>query len=225
MYTWRQACPWGPASWSRRAVSVVKHRMEGDGTRWSLAGAGPFWRCARSRRAMTIDLRDYWRFPCPSGTGSPRRWQAEIWAYAPIEACRLTQLKSVTLEFDHRALRSPGWWTPVGSGGLKHGSGRSCLARLKLYQRDSYRVDGCSSAPTIAALERRRRRPAAVEHGAVPGGARDHGLAEPCRGHDEGTCVAAGHDDTDVAGQCDGRAYALATLPLVYKRAWQAGPQ
>jgi hypothetical protein len=41
----------------------------------------------------------------------------------------------------------------------------------------------------------------------------DHGLAEPCRGHEEGTFVAAGNDATYVAGECEGRAGALAQLP------------
>lgn len=46
--------------------------------------------------------------------------------------------------------------------------------------------------------------------GGFPAEPVDHGLAKPCRGYDEGTFVAAGHDDTDRAGQYDGRACALA---------------
>jgi hypothetical protein len=33
-----------------------------------------------------------------------------------------------------------------------------------------------------------------------------HGLAEPCRGHEEGIFCAAGNDDTYVAGECEWRA-------------------
>jgi hypothetical protein len=49
--------------------------------------------------------------------------------------------------------------------------------------------------------------------GRLPAEHVDNGLAAPCRGHQEGTFFAAGKDDTSVAGECEGRACALATLP------------
>ena len=56
----------------------------------------------------------------------------------------------------------------------------SCLARLKLYQRESRRMDGCQ-VPHIASLERRRR---TARNGRFPAEPVDHGLAEPSRGHE-----------------------------------------
>ena len=40
--------------------------------------------------------------------------------------------------------------------------------------------------------------------GQLPAEHVDHGLAEPCRGHEEGTFFAAGNDDTNVAGDVKG---------------------
>jgi len=42
--------------------SVVKHRMEGDGTRWSLAGAEAILALRSLKKSHDHDLRDYWRF-------------------------------------------------------------------------------------------------------------------------------------------------------------------
>jgi hypothetical protein len=49
--------------------------------------------------------------------------------------------------------------------------------------------------------------------GQLPAEHVDHGLAELCRGHEEGTFCAAGNDGTNVAGACEGRVGALAQLP------------
>lgn len=91
----------------------------------------------------------------------------------------------------------------------------SRLPRRKLYQKDACRMYGCQIPPKLLPQRGGDVGPTAVEHGAVPAAPVDHGLAKPCRGHDEGTCVAAGHDDTDIAGQYDGRAGALAQLPTM----------
>jgi len=42
--------------------SVVKHRMEGDGTRWSLAGAEAILALRSLKKSHDHALRDYWRF-------------------------------------------------------------------------------------------------------------------------------------------------------------------
>ena len=47
---------------SRPAVSVVKHRMEGEGKRWSLAGAEAILTLRSLKKSHDHDLRDYWRF-------------------------------------------------------------------------------------------------------------------------------------------------------------------
>jgi len=42
--------------------SVVKHRMEGDGKRWSLAGAEAILALRSLKKSHDNDLRKYWRF-------------------------------------------------------------------------------------------------------------------------------------------------------------------
>ena len=42
--------------------SVVKHRMEGEGTRWSLQGAEAMLAWRSLQKSHDHDLRDYWRF-------------------------------------------------------------------------------------------------------------------------------------------------------------------
>lgn len=42
--------------------SVVKHRMEGEGKRWSLAGAEAILMLRSLKKSHDNDLRDYWRF-------------------------------------------------------------------------------------------------------------------------------------------------------------------
>jgi len=42
--------------------SVVKHRMEGEGKRWSLAGAEAILAWRSLKKSHDNDLRDYWRF-------------------------------------------------------------------------------------------------------------------------------------------------------------------
>jgi hypothetical protein len=42
--------------------SVVKHRMEGEGKRWSLAGAEAILALRSLKKSHDNDLRDYWRF-------------------------------------------------------------------------------------------------------------------------------------------------------------------
>ena len=42
--------------------SVVKHRMEGEGKRWSLAGAEAMLTLRSLKKSHDNDLRDYWRF-------------------------------------------------------------------------------------------------------------------------------------------------------------------
>jgi hypothetical protein len=42
--------------------SVVKHRMEGEGKRWSLAGAEAILTLRSLKKSHDNDLRDYWRF-------------------------------------------------------------------------------------------------------------------------------------------------------------------
>jgi hypothetical protein len=42
--------------------SVVKHRMEGEGKRWSLAGAEAMLALRSLKKSHANDLRDYWRF-------------------------------------------------------------------------------------------------------------------------------------------------------------------
>jgi hypothetical protein len=42
--------------------SVVKHRMEGEGKRWSLAGAEAILTWRSLKKSHDHDLRDYWRF-------------------------------------------------------------------------------------------------------------------------------------------------------------------
>ena len=42
--------------------AVVKHRMEGEGKRWSLAGAEAMLALRSRKKSHDPDLRDYWRF-------------------------------------------------------------------------------------------------------------------------------------------------------------------
>jgi hypothetical protein len=42
--------------------SVVKHRMEGEGKRWSLEGAEAILTWRSLKKSHDHDLRDYWRF-------------------------------------------------------------------------------------------------------------------------------------------------------------------
>ena len=42
--------------------SVVKHRMEGEGKRWSLAGAEAMLTLRALKKSHANDLRDSWRF-------------------------------------------------------------------------------------------------------------------------------------------------------------------
>jgi len=42
--------------------SVVKHRMEGEGKRWSLAGAEAILTLRSLKKSHDHDLRDYWKF-------------------------------------------------------------------------------------------------------------------------------------------------------------------
>ena len=42
--------------------SVVKHRMEGEGKRWSLQGAEAILALRSLKKSHDNDLRDYWRF-------------------------------------------------------------------------------------------------------------------------------------------------------------------
>jgi hypothetical protein len=42
--------------------SVVKHRMEGEGKRWSLEGAEAILALRSLKKSHDNDLRDYWRF-------------------------------------------------------------------------------------------------------------------------------------------------------------------
>jgi hypothetical protein len=42
--------------------SVVKHRMEGEGKRWSLKGAEAILALRSRKKSHDHDLRDYWRF-------------------------------------------------------------------------------------------------------------------------------------------------------------------
>jgi hypothetical protein len=42
--------------------SVVKHRMEGEGKRWSLAGAEAMLALRSLKKSHDNDLRAYWRF-------------------------------------------------------------------------------------------------------------------------------------------------------------------
>jgi hypothetical protein len=47
--------------------SVVKHRMEGEGKRWSLAGAEAILTLRSLKKSHDNDLRDYWRFHARQG--------------------------------------------------------------------------------------------------------------------------------------------------------------
>jgi hypothetical protein len=42
--------------------SVAKHRMEGEGKRWSLAGAEAILALRSLQKSHDHDLRDYWKF-------------------------------------------------------------------------------------------------------------------------------------------------------------------
>ena len=42
--------------------SVVKHRMEGEGKRWSLVGAEAILTLRSLKKSHENDLREYWRF-------------------------------------------------------------------------------------------------------------------------------------------------------------------
>ena len=47
---------------SRPAVPSCKHRMEGEGKRWSLVGAEAMLTLRSLTKSHDHDLRDYWRF-------------------------------------------------------------------------------------------------------------------------------------------------------------------
>src|SRR5258705_2481301 len=53
--------------------SVVKHRMEGEGKRWSLNGAGGILALRSLKQSHDNDLRAYWRFPAHQKLGPPPR--------------------------------------------------------------------------------------------------------------------------------------------------------
>ena len=53
--------------------SVVKHRMEGEGKRGSLAGAEAILALRSLKKSHDHDLRDYWAVPRPPGATSPLR--------------------------------------------------------------------------------------------------------------------------------------------------------
>jgi hypothetical protein len=67
--------------------SVVKHRMEGEGKRWSLAGAEAILTLRSLKKSHDNDLRDYWRFHARQGRG---RLYASKPKYRP--AARLTRV-------------------------------------------------------------------------------------------------------------------------------------
>ena len=52
--TWRRACPWGPASWSRRVVRWSSTGWRAKASGGASQGQRPCWRCARLRRATTM---------------------------------------------------------------------------------------------------------------------------------------------------------------------------
>jgi hypothetical protein len=74
-------------------------------------------------------------------------------------------------------------------------------------------VDGCRLSRRCCLGAAETYTPLLSKTGRLPAEHVDHGLAEQCRGHEEGTFFAAGNDDTYVAGECEGRAGALAQLP------------
>ena len=66
---WRQYDVYLAAGWpvgtgvvESACGSVVKHRMEGEGKRWSLAGAEAILALRSLKKSHDNDLRDYWRF-------------------------------------------------------------------------------------------------------------------------------------------------------------------
>jgi hypothetical protein len=56
--------------------SVVKHRMEGEGKRWSLAGAEAILTWRSLKKSHDNDLRDYWRF-------RPRQMRGRLYGHKP----------------------------------------------------------------------------------------------------------------------------------------------
>ena len=74
-------------------------------------------------------------------------------------------------------------------------------------------MDGCRLSRRCCLGAAETYTPLLSKTGRLPAEHVDHGLAEQCRGHEEGTFFAAGNDDTYVAGECKGRAGALAQLP------------
>jgi hypothetical protein len=56
--------------------SVVKHRMEGEGKRWSLEGAEAILTLRSLKKSHDNDLRDYWRF-------RPRQMRGRLYGHKP----------------------------------------------------------------------------------------------------------------------------------------------
>ena len=61
--------------------SVVKHRMEGEGKRWSLAGAEAMLTLRSLKKSHDNDLRKYWRFHAQQ---EHRRRYAQRPTYHPL---------------------------------------------------------------------------------------------------------------------------------------------
>ena len=77
--------------------SVVKHRMEGAGTRWSLAGAEAILALRSLKKSHDNDLRAYWRFRA----GQERvRLYARKPTYRPRYNCGVSH-DSTQLDFGH----------------------------------------------------------------------------------------------------------------------------
>src|SRR6266850_5921248 len=75
--------------------SVVKHRMEGEGKRWSLEGAEAILALRSLKKSHDNDLRDYWRFRARQVRA---RLDGRKPKYKPMPRLRrVASLKSVTL--------------------------------------------------------------------------------------------------------------------------------
>jgi hypothetical protein len=59
---WAMGLPVGTGVVASACGSVVKHRMEGEGKRWSLAGAEAILALRSLKKSHDNDLREYWRF-------------------------------------------------------------------------------------------------------------------------------------------------------------------
>src|SRR6266850_4983818 len=80
--------------------------------------------------------------------------------------------KHIVQEFDHRAILYPGLWTPLSSCDIKHFSGRVIPGSTKIIAKWLTSRGWVSTVPTLLPRSGGDVYPAAVENGAVTGGAR-----------------------------------------------------